>query len=59
MDVGVDLKAKYAIMWPKTVLISENDEESIHSALRQHFHLQQRHFQRNERNDDAQAFQYL
>ena len=43
----------------KTVLIPENDENSIHSGLRQHFHLQYWYFQRNERNDDLQAFQYL
>ena len=59
MDVGVDLNAKYAIMCRKTVLIPENDEESTHSGLRQHFDLQQRYFQRNELNDDAHAFQYL
>ena len=40
LDVGVDLNAKYAIMCRKTVLISENDEESTHSCLRQHFDLQ-------------------
>ena len=40
MDVGVDLNAKYAIKCRKTVLISENDEESTHSGLRQYFHLQ-------------------
>ena len=40
MDVGVDLNAKYAIMCRKTVLIPENDEESTHSGLRKHLHLQ-------------------
>ena len=44
MDVGVDLNAKFAIMCRKTVLIPENDEESTHSDLRQHFDLQQRYF---------------
>ena len=39
MDVGVDLNAKYAIMCRKAVLVLEVDEESIHSGLRQHFHL--------------------
>ena len=40
MDVGVDLNAKYDVMCRKAVLINENDEESIHSSLWQHFHLQ-------------------
>ena len=38
MDVGVDLYAEYAIMCRKTVLFSENNEESINSDLRLDFH---------------------
>ena len=30
MDVGVDRKAKYALMYRKTAIITENDEESTH-----------------------------
>ena len=37
MDVDVDLNTKYVIMCRKTVLILENDEESPHLDLRQHF----------------------
>ena len=40
MDVGVVLNAKYALTWRKTVLITDNDEESTHLVIRQHFHLQ-------------------
>ena len=40
MDVGVDINAKYAILYHKTVLIPENDEESTYSG---HFDLQQRY----------------
>ena len=53
MNVGIGLNAKYAIMCRQTVLIPENDEESTHSDLRQHFLLQLRYFQWNELNDDA------
>ena len=59
MEVGEYLNAKYAIMCRKTILIPGNDEESTHQGMLQHFHLKKRYFQRNERNDDAQAFQYL
>ena len=59
MNVDVDLNTKYAIMCRKTVLILQNNEESIHSAHRQYFHLQKRYFQRNEGNDVAEAFKYL
>ena len=59
MDIGVVLNAKYAIMCRKTVLTPEDEEESTRLGLHQHFHLQERYFQGNKRNDDAQAFQYL
>ena len=39
MGVGVYLNAQYAIMYPKTVLIPENDKQLTHSGLQQHFHL--------------------
>ena len=45
MDAGVDLNAKYAIMCRKTVLIPKDDEELIHSVLRQYSHLQYQYFQ--------------
>ena len=40
MDVDVDLNAKYAIMCCKKVIITEDDEESTNSDLRQHSHIQ-------------------
>ena len=40
MDVGVDRNAKFAITCRKTILIPENDEESAHSGIWQHFQLQ-------------------
>ena len=40
LNVGVYLNAKYAIRCRKTVVIPEDDEETTHSDLWQHFHLQ-------------------